>query len=239
VSFKQKFKKKAVIQRCAAYHEAAHAVVALAVGVEVESVRILPKPQTGIAPTSMSEYQAAAFLLAGPISDAAVGLVPRPGDPAYIRWLLEPPSRDWLLFAGCVFQAVGIEPQTCAGQNNDGDLLCQAPREVIALRGAEINAWSAAIELVTRELCQQNDVRIASVARALLKQPSGLTAAQVREVAGHITAISPERLREVVDTLARNGLKAGEVSWREHKKLFAGATWNGWDRIAALKAVAT
>jgi hypothetical protein len=196
VSFKnhqRKLKTAAVIQRFYAYHEAAHAVVALALGAELApeaAARLLPKPKVGIVNASIDDYQAATIAMAGPMSDFFCGLV-RADDPLTRERMIEAlDNKDLQLIVGCAVSAAEVNTES--------------PSET---EKAAMLAWGIALDIVCNRLTCANWDSIKAVARALLASPKGLTAAEVRQHAGPLRTVTREQLHAAIDQLARGGLE--------------------------------
>jgi hypothetical protein len=219
-------------------HEAAHTVVALAVGAEIERVYLEPKPQTLVLWEGLDTYQMAAITIAGPLTDYALGMTPGPLDPDYLEWLDEPPTKDWLMYSSCCWGAVGLEQKPIVGFNSEGLPLSAPPsREELDEHGPALEAWDLAARMITAHLCKANSPQIAKLAGALMRNPAGLSSAEVRAVTGSLTVLSQERLHDSIDDLALRGLDAGAVAFAEHKKLLSKMTYKGWGEHAALKVV--
>ncbi|MES1188034.1 MAG: hypothetical protein ABUL60_29725 [Myxococcales bacterium] len=211
-----------------AMHEAAHAVTALAVGVQVERAYLTPKPQIVVLTEGADVYQLATQILAGPIADNFTGLIPDPGEADYHEWLATEPTKDVRMVIGLAHEALGIDLGPATGERDGFSLYGPMPQAERDRHGPALAAWFEALEQVSMKLVANNWEQIQKVARALLARPSGLTGAEMREVAGPLTVISVDRLHEVIDTLALNGIDGGSAAmlWgaaQKHAKQRLGA----------------
>lgn len=194
--------------RAIACHEAAHAVVGLAVGISLESLRLLPKPQAGFVVT-FDDYQLAVATAAGPMSDWLWGLYPQGVQ------LLESVYRgnkDMQIVSSCCARSAGIDlgPVTgeCDGWSLHRPTLSNDDHMAML-------ACAHAIDVVTNKIFCANFAAIGQVARALFAAPAGLTESDVRKAAGGLHTIATADLHEAIDTLARAALSKPDALQHE------------------------
>jgi hypothetical protein len=174
-----------------AHHEAAHAVIALAVGVEIESLRLLPMPRAGLVHASLDDYQLAVASMAGHIIDmSSYDLAGASLAQLHALGRSLPPGKDVAIVFDCAARAAEVsEPATAADR-------------------AAAKTWVVAVGLVTNQLVASNWAAIKRVAAALLESPSGLAVDQVRSAAGGLALMPRDCLRSAIDQLAQQGLES-------------------------------
>lgn len=175
-----------------AYHEASHAVAALAVGAGIQTVRLLPTPRVAIDTALTDDYQHAVVCMAGLMSDWFCGRIPPLGSEQHKAWMLRRLGKD----------TDTLEVMACAARAAE-----VAAEDPSRSDKAAVLAWAYGVDILTNRIVCENWRAIGAVSRALQASPNGLAAAEVRQAAGPLRTVARDVLHETLDSMARSALE--------------------------------